>query len=1116
MLRIKGIIVLSIVCVLQLAGQVNRYGVPDIVNYPPEITRGSEQNWAVVQDQRGIIYVGNDDKGVLEFDGSVWEAIPITNNSNVYSLDCSNDGTVYVGAVSEIGYLAPDVSGKLTYRSLLPLVDSAMRDFQVIWKTNCVGTKVYFYSEDMLFIYDTEADSIRYVDNVEHVLFGFYENDAYYEGSYAKGLFVLRNDSVFEQAIGGEFYIKKNIYGLTAFDDQHFLIGVNYQDKPLSNLSLYNIETGKIDSAFADVDVIRYLSNHFITNLRTLEDGSFLVSTYSGGVARISREGELLEIVSKDQGLQNQIVYNSYQPTGNYPFSHVWTAMGLGVSKISFNSPIRKFTENAGFQGLIHCINSIDEKIFIGTSNGIFALGWENGFPQFQKVGSINQNTWDLKPFTLDNGEKVLLAIGEGGLLIVYKDGREINIKDRISGDIREEDMIFWGYSILLDPFRPNVVYIGRESGITSLSYKKGAWYQEFAIEKADDVRTLGMLSPDTLWFSSKLKGIGYLSPVDSTGNIHFFDSSSGLPDEAENSLFDVGDKLLIGTKDGVYKFDSNDNSLSIVPDTLINQSLEPGTNAVLKIEGKRSKQLAISYENEFMGWRVALLEADGQGGYKVTSRPFYSLENFSTDAFYSNNDDGIWISKANILYHFDKTVEFRSGNFSALVRKVTVDVDSVIFNGTHPRKDRSGSLKTGLKQDPGLVPSIKYSDNNIEFRWSAPYYDHSDATEYSYFLEGFSKGWSDWDKVLYQDFTNLPHGNYTFRIRAKNVYDDISQYDEYNFVILRPWYLTFFAFLFYVIVAVLIVYIIIVLYTRRLKNENIRLEGIIQERTTEIRKQKEELTDSIEYASRIQRALLPPEHMLANHDLDHFILFRPRDIVSGDFYWFGENKGKIFIVAADCTGHGVPGAFMSMLGISFLDEIVIKSGISETNKILDALRNHVITSLRQTGKSMDESTKDGMDLAMVAIDEKTHDIQYSGAYNPLYAIRKLTNDEKARISKGMELETERGTIYNDEHLLYQIRADHMPIGISEKDHKFTSSVINEQGATIYLFSDGYVDQFGGPMGKKFMSRNFKKLLLDIQHLSMDKQRERLNDELISWMGDISQIDDILVIGIRI
>jgi hypothetical protein len=197
------------------------------------------------------------------------------------------------------------------------------------------------------------------------------------------------------------------------------------------------------------------------------------------------------------------------------------------------------------------------------------------------------------------------------------------------------------------------------------------------------------------------------------------------------------------------------------------------------------------------------------------------------------------------------------------LIRKVVVDEDTVVYNGAYPIPVKEGVFRLGNTQVPELIPTIRYSQNNVEFRWSSPFYVNEDETEFSYYLEGFSKSWSGWDPALYQDFTNLPQGNYLFRIRAKNVFGEISEEDSFAFVILRPWYLSFFAFLGYIIIASVIIYIIIALYTRRLKNENIRLEGIIQDRTAEIRKQKEELTDSIEYASRIQRALLPPEHML-------------------------------------------------------------------------------------------------------------------------------------------------------------------------------------------------------------------------------------------------------------
>ncbi len=1105
------ILLLTLIC-SGLSAQINRNGIPAIVNYPPEVTRGSEQNWSIVQDHRGVMYVGNDDKGVLEYDGSEWRTIPISNNSIVRSLDCANDGTVYVGAVSELGYLAPDATGSMQYNSLLHKLDSAGRSFSDVWKTYCAEEKVYFHTQKYLFLFDPGEDTIHVIDNEKHVLLGFYENDNFYTGSFSKGLVVLQGDTTMVVAKGGVFYKEKDIYGLTSYDENNLLIGVTG-----GGLSLYNTKSGRVDSLFAAPGTNQFLNENFLLNLRKLSNGNFIASTSAGGVAIISRDGGLLEIVSKNQGLQDQQVFSTYQPSDNYPFSHVWTAMSLGVGKISFNSPLRQFTEGSGYQGLIHSINSIDDALFIGTSIGIYKLTAIKGIASFIKIGSSNRKVWDLEQFTLESGEKVLLAIGEGGLMQIHRDGRIIDIKDLFSDDIDEEDKVFWGYCLLRDPFQPNRVYLGRESSIISLFYSNGKWSQDFSVDRLqDEIRSLAMIEKDRLWFGSKLTGLGYIAPLNDAAEKYFFSEKDGLPTTADNSVFNIGNEIVIGTKLGVYRIFEEDDSIGFYADSSVNSLLPEGENSVLKMYSDPKSNLWLSFENSKRGWMVASLEDDNKGGWTITSKPFYSLENFSTDAFHSFADDDVWFSKSNILYHYNKNTSFKDGRFWALIRKVTVDEDSVIFNGTHPLKSEKGSYVPGFVQDPQMIPSIRYSDNNIEFRWSAPYYNFEEKIAYSFFLEGFSKGWSEWSHVLYQDFTNLPHGSYKLRVKARNVYNDESREDSFAFIIQRPWYLTIVAFLLYVIAAFIVVYIIIALYTKRLKNENIRLEGVIQERTAEIRKQKEELTDSIEYASRIQRALLPPDQMLTNHGMDNFILFKPRDIVSGDFYWFGSSNGKLFVVAADCTGHGVPGAFMSMLGISFLDEIVIKSGITETNKILDALRTHIITSLRQTGKSMDESTKDGMDLSMVAIDKSTKSIQYSGAYNPLYVIRKLTQEEKSLLSKGNEIELDRGAIHNDTHLLYQIKADHMPIGISEKEHGFTSNLVEEEDATIYLFSDGYVDQFGGPLGKKYMSKNYKKLLLDIHDLPMEEQREKLDEELISWMGDISQVDDILVIGIRI
>ena len=274
------------------------------------------------------------------------------------------------------------------------------------------------------------------------------------------------------------------------------------------------------------------------------------------------------------------------------------------------------------------------------------------------------------------------------------------------------------------------------------------------------------------------------------------------------------------------------------------------------------------------------------------------------------------------------------------------------------------------------------------------------------------------------------------------------------------------------------------------------------------ITKQKEEITDSIQYAKRIQTAILPQGDYIDKLLLDRFILFKPKDIVSGDFYWIkeDENSETIFATAADCTGHGVPGAFMSMLGVSFLNEIISRPDVKRTGVVLDSLRDSVITSLHQTGR--DGEAKDGMDISFIALNKTKLTLEFSGANNPLYIVRannKPTIDSDKQIS-------------NDTHTLYEIKGDKMPIGIygaQVEDFK-TIDIKLEKDDAIFLFSDGYPDQFGGAKGKKFKYKPYKSIILDNVSKPMEEQREILDKSFYDWKGKHEQVDDIIVIGIRV
>lgn len=275
-----------------------------------------------------------------------------------------------------------------------------------------------------------------------------------------------------------------------------------------------------------------------------------------------------------------------------------------------------------------------------------------------------------------------------------------------------------------------------------------------------------------------------------------------------------------------------------------------------------------------------------------------------------------------------------------------------------------------------------------------------------------------------------------------------------------------------------------------------------------------EELKDSIHYAKRIQNAILPVVSVSDTIIADHFIIFKPRDIVSGDFYYLGKVNKWLLACVADCTGHGVPGAFMSMMGMAFLTELVNRKEIIQSNHLLNELRNKIISALNQKGVSGEQ--KDGMDLAFCAIDTETNECQYAGANNALYFIKK--NGGR------FNMPGEYNFTESDTHTLYEIKADKMPVSIYYKMDDFNNHVFKiEKGDQIYMFSDGYPDQIGGPKGKKYKYAGFRKMLLDNAEKTCEDQKKLLEQEYSYWVNcpnphtgrPFEQIDDIVIMGIK-
>ena len=1129
--------------------QVKTNVVPFIRNYTPLEYVASDQNWSAVQDNRGVMYFGNNDNGVLEYDGKSWRKIPVSNNSIVRSLAIDKNGTIFVGAVDEFGYLEPDSQGKLKYVSLTDDLDSADQQFADIWKTYTINDKVYFCSSYKIFEYDYSFP-LRVADLPKYSLFSFVLDNRIFTGNYGEGLLEFKNDS-FNVVKGGDFYMFKNVFGILPYDKEKLLIAT-HED----GLFLYDSITGISNDGVVTEKANKFLKQNLVYYAIALPGKKYAFATLVNGVVIINRKGEIEQQFNKQIGLQDETAICLYNNSEDHISQLLWITLNVGISKVEINSPFSIFSEGLGLKGSVNDVIRHNGKLYVATSSGIFYLSYDkNNNPELIPVENTDvlsqskllAQAWDFMKYKPPGTDKEKLLAGTSkGVFEICDNGTARSVENQFRSGF-DRIKRFNTFKLYSNPgVFPDKVFVGRHGGLVVFNYLNNRWeYGGEILNIKDEVRSVAVDNDSAIWFVTYFNGVykARLSEQDTV--LEQYNTENGLPSLKEIHVYNYRDKLLFATEKGFYNYDVNRDRF--VPDSVFGDSYCNGSKGIFRyIEDSTGNIWLTVYRgsrdnNENRFW-IEMISREN-GNIKIDSLPFRRLPYKQIDAIYPEPRGITWFGISDCLYSYDIT----SGKnfyipYYTLIREVTLTGDSILFHGTNFRSEQEGISQVVFSQGEHQVPELDYRYRSITFHYAAPFYEEEDKTRYSYILEGYNDTWSKWSFEMYKDYTNLREGDYTFRVKAKNIYGIESDVASYSFTILPPWYRTVWAYAGYVILFFVIFYIGLVINTRRLRAAKIRLEKTVRERTHEIMMQKEEIqqqrdeieaqrdeiqaqrdlatsqrdtiadqkkeiTDSIYYAKRIQNALLPPLIFLEKHLPEHFIMFKPRDIVSGDFYWATEKGNKLIITAADCTGHGVPGGFMSMLGISFLNEIVNQKSVIQANEILNSLRNNIISSLHQT--SEDDSSKDGMDIAMCVIDlvpvpslldkEEVYNMEFAGANNPLYIIRK--NGDTENPSR-----------------LTVIKGDNMPIGIHVNyKRSFTNHKIQvKKGDRLYLFSDGYADQFGGPKGKKFKYKNFKNLLIENYDKPMPVQEDILEKALKQWQGDHEQVDDIIVIGIRI
>ncbi len=759
----------------------------------------------------------------------------------------------------------------------------------------------------------------------------------------------------------------------------------------------------------------------------TDSEGNIWFATHSG----ISKYSKMLfEIYDKDFGLLDNNVISIHElKSGSV---NVGTYGGLSVF---INGKITNYKRDVN-GNLINTVLSIQEdnsrNLWVGTYENLYIKEGQDLIPRPNYQYNINDmfNVFDL---TVDKQGNMLSAADYR--LVRYSE----NIAETIISDEQYPDIHI--YAVSTD--KKNNYWIGTNQGVIFYNYE-----EEISVKiDEDDGLAHSMcydITCDTINSRVLVATNGGVSIItskkDNTINIENITTDDGL---RSNIIYlialDKNSNIWVGHDKGLNKIDNSTKDISYYSDLDGFYPMETFMGAVE----------VMSDGNILFGTVDGLVKYNVENEIPVKSPP------------------KLYITGINLYNDTTKLSNYYSA------------IDSV----------------NGLPVD--LI--LPYDKNNLVFHYIGIHFTNVKKNRFQYMLENYDNTWSEpTSEIETSPYRKLPPGTYTFKVIASNC--DGVWTDEpvsFTFTIKPPFWQTTWFYTLVVLFGIGVFYLIIVLRVRKLKHDKRVLEEKVQERTVQIRKQRDqiasqnrEIKDSIQYAQRIQSAVLPNEEIINKLLSDYFILFKPRDIVSGDFYWINGKDKQVVVVAADCTGHGVPGAFMSMLGISLLNEIVHPEKPVSSAKILNELRKQIKTTLSQTGKV--NEAKDGMDLALAIIDYDKMIVRFAGAYNPLVHIR------------------------NGEMTVH--RGDKMPIGIhAGKEMDFSEQEIKiRKKDCIYMFSDGYADQFGGPDEKKFMSGRFKSFLQEIHSKPLAEQKNLLDDTIEKWKGNLQQVDDILIVGVRI
>ncbi|MBX7219555.1 MAG: protein kinase [Blastocatellia bacterium] len=782
-----------------------------IQNYSRDDYDAATQNWVMAQDQRGVMYFGNND-GVLEYDGVQWHLIPVANGSTVRSLARDKDGRMYVGAQNEFGFLAPTPTGALRYQSLSQQLKEDDRQCSDVWNTTATPDGVYFQARNLLYWWDRkQLHLIR--PQVEKSTFQYTcrLGDDFFVLEANQGLFRLKGETR-EPVQGGELFAAKRICAMHQVTPTQVMLAT--REDGLFFWDGRSFVPGPAETS-------RFLVDQQLYKASLLPDGRVAFATKRSGVVIVFPDGRMAEIISKTTGLGDDLVWNVFTDRSGA----LWVALNNGMARIEAVSPLSFFDERAGLKGSVQAIRRFQKKLYVATALGMFALNPESGAASgWTPVTGLSSQCWWLE----EVGGHLLVAAADGVFEITGTAAKKV---------VEVTDAFCLTASVRV----PGRVYLGLRTGLSQLVLEGQTWKNQGPVEGiTGEVRTIVETAEGTLWVGTLFDGVYRVEGQTAPFKVTQFTEKNGLPQAADNYVNLIQGRAVVASKTGVLSFETETGRFDADPAL----GRVAGTGALFRLQEDQAGNIWTNNAQKI----ILVRQPDGR--YVREDRWLQWLPKGDIQVFYPEANGIVWIGSIKGLYRMDTAFpKTYTSEFQALVRRVVAGKDQILFEGTEG---------AGV----ALGPEVSYGNNRLRFECSAVSFEREkEGNSYQFQLIGVDQDWSDWTREPFKEYTNLWEGGYRLRVRCKNLYGTVTQDAVYAFRIKAPWYRQWWALVGYLVLFSGLSYGGVQWRLEQLRERNRLLEETVQKRTAQLAEKNQELdsknveldSKNVELASKIE-----------------------------------------------------------------------------------------------------------------------------------------------------------------------------------------------------------------------------------------------------------------------